>query len=160
MAEGKLYITITDDRGDGGGTPTPKPDGAKEKKINDDAIGRYVEHELYHLVKSQATQFVNFSLVNIVNFTGDYITQRRVNETKQAISGIMNIGMTTLAGAKYGGYGAVIGFAIGVISQLSGSVYDVSLSIVENNKTNYEIAQLRELAGLNSTRDGSRGTEN
>jgi hypothetical protein len=160
MAEGKLYITITDDRGDGGGTPTPKPDGAKEKKSNDDTIGRYIEHEMFHLVKSQATQFVNFSLGNIGNFTGDYITQRRVNETKQAISGLMNIGMTTIAGAKYGPYGAIAGFAIGVISQMTGSVYDVISSTVENSKTNYELAQLRELSGLNSTKDGSRGTEN
>lgn len=160
MAGGKLYITISDERGGGSGTPTPKPDGAKDKKINDDAIGRYVEHEMFHLVKNQATQFVNFSLNNIGNFTGDYIAQRQVNATKQAISGLMNIGMATIAGAKYGGYGAIVGFAVGVISQLSSSVYDVVLNNVEVQNINYEINQLRQLAGLNTTKDGSRGTEN
>ena len=32
--------------------------------------------------------------------------------------------------------------------------------MIANKKVNYEIAQVRDRAGLNSTLDGSRGTEN
>lgn len=155
----KLYITISDERGGGGTIPTPKPDASKEKKERD-TLGRYIEHEMFHLVKSQATQSVNFALSNIGNFTGDYITQRKVNEAKQSASGIMTIGVSTIAGAKYGPWGAAIGFVVGAVSVISGGVFNVISNSVENAKENYNISQLRERAGLNSIYDGSRGTEN
>ena len=154
----KLYITISDERG--GGTPTPKPEGSKSKDKESDTLGRYIEHEAFHLVKSQVTKEVNFSLSNIGNFTGDYITQRKVNEAKQLVDGLVSIGMTTLAGAKYGVWGAVAGFVVGTIGQLSSGFYDNITNQAENAKVNYDMSQLRNRAGLNTVFDGSRGTEN
>ena len=157
MANGKLYITITDDREGGNGTPTPNPVGSEKK---DDTLGRYVEHEMFHLVKQQALQAVNYSLANIGNFTGNYTTQRKVNEAKQVISGVMRVGMSTIAGAKYGWVGAVVGFVAGSASLVADTAYSVNSDYIENRKSNYEIQQLRERSGLNAAYDGSRGTEN
>ena len=155
----KLYITISDNRGGSPDTPTPKPQSA-EKKQEDDTLGRYIEHEMFHLAKSQMTQAVSFALGNIGNFTGEYIVQRKVNALRQFASGIMNIGTATLAGAKYGAPGAVIGFVVGTVSQLSSGVFERIQTSAEYAKTNYDIAQLRDKVGLNTVYDGSRGTEN
>lgn len=155
----KLYITISDGRGEGNGTPTPQPEGA-QKKDDDNILGRYVEHQVFHLVKQQATQFVNFSINNIGNFTGDYIAQRQISVAKQAVEKLAGVAMTTIAGAKYGWVGAIVGFAVGVTGTVASGIYDTIQSDKEMNKTNYSISQLRERAGLNSVQDGSRGTEN
>ncbi len=162
MAEkNKLYITITDKRDGDGPTPTPTPQGSSQKSDDLGMLGRYAEHELFHLVKNQTTQAVNYALANIGDLSGDYISQRKVNVAKQAISGIMQVGTATIAGARVGGYiGAAIGFVVGTISLISGSVYNELESRKNNRLTNLEIAQLRDRAGLNSVYDGSRGTEN
>lgn len=155
----KLYITISDERGGDGQTPTPKPNG--EKKEDGDTLGRYIEHEMFHMAKQMATQAANFAISNIGNLSGDYAFQRKVNEVKQFASGIMSIGMATVAGAKYGGaVGAVIGFVTGTASTMMGGVFNVIQNNIENTKTNYEISQLRDRSGLNAVLDGSRGTEN
>ena len=165
MAENnKLYITITDKRGDGGsGIPTPSPSdssSAKKEQDDDSLLKRYVEHELFHLVKGTATKAVSFSINNIGNFTGNYIKQQEVNEIKQGISGVMTIGMSTLAGAKFGPWGAVAGFVVGVSSIVANTIFDDISNRANNAKNNFEISMLRERAGLNTIYDGSRGTEN
>lgn len=167
MAENsKLYISISDDRGNGNrNTPTASSSSAnkngKKEKENENLLGRYVEHELFHLVKKNTMQAVNYSLANIGNFTGDYISQRRVNELKQAVTGFTSIGMSTLAGAQVGGIvGAVVGFAAGTASLVVDTVYDNITNKAEYAKQNYNIAQLKDRVGLNSIYDGSRGTEN
>ena len=156
----KLYITITDERQGDGETPTKQPEGTKKDK-DGSALGRYAEHQMFHLIKQQATQMVNFSINNIGNFTGDYIAQRKVSVAKQAISGVMQVGEATLAGAGVGGWvGAIVGFVLGGISLVTSSVYGEMQNRTNNAITNLEIAQLRDRAGLNTTHDGSRGTEN
>lgn len=163
MAEsGKLYVIITDERKGGGGeTPTPQPgSGSGDGKDDSSALGRYAEHQLFHLVKSQMTQAVNFATSNIGDLTGDYIAQRKVNVAKQAISGVMQIGQATLGGAAAGGWvGAIIGFAVGTVSLVTSSAYSEAENRRSNALANQEIAQLRERAGLNASKDGSRGTE-
>ena len=137
--------------------PTPDPGKTKDEGS---ALGRYVEHEVFHLVKQQATATVNFALGNIGNFSGDYILQNEVNEARKNINSLMNIGMATLAGAKFGPAGAVIGFAAGVVSESMKGVFETVEKTKNAAKQNYEIAQLRDRAGLNTAKDGSRGTEN
>lgn len=159
----KLYITISDERG--GGTPTPGPtgtdDGGKKEQEKSGMLGRYAEHEMFHLVKNTALKTVNYTLGNIGNFTGDYITQRKVNYAKGVISNIMKVGQATISGAMMGGpVGALIGFGIGTANIVVDSVFEFISNTVETAKQNYEIDQLRIRAGLNTTYDGSRGTEN
>ena len=165
----KLYITITDERGTGGtGKSTPvnskgisQSATAKEQISNSSMLGRYIEHEFFHTAKNMVFQNVNYALSNIGNFTGDYITQRKVNQMKQAVSEVMTLGMMTVHGATVGGVaGAVVGFAIGSIGIISSEIYSDISRKVDNAKANYNISQLRERAGLNQTNDNSRGTEN
>lgn len=158
MENNELYITISDNRSADGSV-------AKEKTKNGsffgDNLGKYVEHEAMHFVKQQVTQAVNYSLSNIGNFTGDYITQRRVNEIRKGVNTAIGIGMMTIAGAKTGGWiGAIIGFTIGVAGTVANEFYEHKSSLVEFKKQNLEISLLRQRAGLNTWYDGSRGTDN
>jgi len=162
---GKLYITISDERGVGssagidGGTLGAGKQQIESRDTN--LITRYAEHELFHIVKQVAQQAVNYQLSNIGNFTGNYIRQEEVNQLKQCASDIMNVGMSTFAGFSTAGpIGAVVGFVAGVTSVVSSAVYSDLSAKVSYAKTNFSISQLRERAGLNATYDGSRGTEN
>ena len=164
MAEGnnKLYITISDVREGDGETPTEQPEGtAESEKSKDNALGRYIEHQVFHLAKKQAMKFVHFTFGSVGNFTGDYIAQQQINDIMSSIQPFVNIGLATAAGAKVGGWvGAIVGFAVGTVSETVGSVYTIRQKEFETVKTNYEIEQLKVRSGLNSLLDGSRGTEN
>jgi len=155
----KLYITITDKRPSGEKIPT-NPNGQKSDDEDDGLFSRAVEHQMFHFVKSQTMQAVNFQINNIGNFTGDYITQRKVSRIKSGITAVVDIGMTTLAGSKYGPIGAAVGFVIGVMGATATAVYENETNLIENRRVNYSLEQLRERAGLNQLNDGSRGTEN
>ena len=159
MAEkNKLYITISDNRNGSSTTPNEKTDNEQNKES---VIGKYAEHQLFHLAKQTAIKSANFAISNIGNLTGDYITQRKVSEVKQAVSGLMSIGISTVGGAAVGGFfGAVIGFTVGVTSLVVDTVQSEVQNRIDNTKTNLEIATLRDRAGLNTVYDGSRGTEN
>lgn len=166
MAENKLYITISDNRSgqkggqDGDATPTSGNKGDK-KDNSGNAATRYAEHQLFNLAKRTAVQSVNFAISNIGNLTGDYIAQRNVGVAKQAISGVISVGMSTAGGAAVGGWvGAIVGFSVGVVSLIGSSVQSEIQNRLDTAKQNLEIAQLRDRAGLNATYDGSRGTEN
>lgn len=169
MAEqdNKLYITISDKRGEGGGKPVPEEENGtsgmtfeKMREHENDLLRRYAEHEMFHVVKSTATRTVNFAISNIGNFTGDYITQKDVNWLKGVASNVTSIGLTTLAGAKYGPVGAAIGFVVGAASVVTNSIFTEITNQVQISKSNYSIGQLRDRVGLNTIYDGSRGTEN
>jgi len=164
MADNKLYITISDNRSgqkgaqDSDATPTSRNKGDKK---DGNAATRYAEHKLFNTAKQIAVQSVNFAISNIGNLTGDYITQRNVSVAKQAISGVMSVGMSTAGGAAVGGWvGTIVGFAVGVVSLVTSSVQSEVQNRLDTAKQNLELAQLRDRAGLNTTYDGSRGTEN
>lgn len=167
----KLYITISDNRGQtsgASGKPTPNSqsldkailNNLADEKFDNSLLGRYAEHQLFHTVKGATMKAVNFSISNIGNLTGDYIAQKNVYYVKEAISNIMNVGMTTLAGAQFGPVGAVVGFVAGVSSIVVSGIFDDISNRVEIAKNNFNISMLRERAGLNTVYDGSRGTEN
>jgi hypothetical protein len=159
----KLYIIITDKRGETTPTPSPTPTPTNDSANNDDqdVLLRYAEHHLFHVAKESINKGANFVINNIGNITGDYISQRGVNEARQLASGLTSIAMTTLAGAKIGGeVGAIIGFATGTISALSDAYFEYAQKTINTAKTNLEINELRSRAGLNTIYDGSRGTEN
>lgn len=153
----KLYVVITNEK------PNNKSlvSGGNTGQEKQNTVGRYAEHHLFHQAKNLATQTVNYTLANIGNFTGDYITQRQVNIAKQQISNLMNIGMATAGGfATAGVVGGLVGFTIATSSIIASSVFQEHSNVVENQKINYSIGELRKRAGLNVSLDGSRGTEN
>lgn len=161
--DGKIYITISDKRfGQNKAEADEQNKIDKEKKTDgESAFDKYINHQVMHLARQQVTKFVHFSLGNIGNFTGDYVTQQRVNDLIASAQGFINIGTATIAGAKAGGWvGAIIGFVVGTVTEVASSAYSTYEKLINNKKTNYQIEQLRERAGLNALLDGSRGTEN
>ena len=115
---------------------------------------------MLNTTKQIAKQAVTFSISNIGNFSGDYITQTHVKQSFDALSGLASVGMGALAGFKYGGgpIGAVIGASLAVVSQTITGITNIISGMVDNSKINYEIAQLKDRSGLNTYVDGSRGT--
>lgn len=180
MAEndGKIYITISDRRfgkntvdspspssgGSGGRSATPRTGNLGIDYSGADKLlaseTKYIEHEGMHILKQTVNKFISYGLGNIGNFSGNYIIQQDVNNLLSNAQGFINIGVMTLAGAKYGPVGAVTGLGIGIISQITSSVLAIRQRTIEVSKNNYEIEQLKARSGLNALIDGSRGTEN
>ena len=158
--DGKLYIIISD-RPDAAGTDATDVGEVAETEDKKKQTGLdYAKHRFFNFIESQAKQTVMYGINNIGNFTGDYITQRKIQETVQMTNMLLNIGTATLAGAKYGAPGAIAGFTIAI----AGTAINAGLSEysqwISNRKINYSIDRLRERSGLNQSLDGSRGTEN
>lgn len=155
-SDGKIYIIVTDKLPTGSGNNV-----VNQKENNDDLINHWAKDRLIDTTKSIIKSSVNYSLTNIGNFTGDYITQTKINNTIHNLNVLKGIGLGAIAGFKYGGaVGAVIGASLSVINSGVSSVEMIHSNRVQNRKTNYDIEQLRNRAGLNTLLDWSRGTEN
>ena len=161
MADGKIYIIVTD-RLPGGMSPIPDDENNKEKSSKEGALGKYAQHKFFNLIESQAKQFVSYSINNIGNFTGDYIQQQQTQSAKQGIDFLVNVGQSAFAGWKISGgspWGAAIGAAIAVAGSAINYAEQIYAGSVENRRQNLAIAQLKTRAGLNSTNNSSRGTD-
>ena len=115
MTDGKIYITISDQRGKGGGVGGEPSAVINSKKQDNEttALGDYAKHEFFNLIKQNATKIVNYSIGNMGNFSGDYLAQTNINATMSNVSTIASYGMAAAAGMSYGGpLGAAI--AVGV----------------------------------------------
>lgn len=157
--DGKIYIIITDKPGGEGSSGLEDTPASDSKSVSE--AKAFAAHHFRNFIISQTKQFISYNVQNIGNFTGDYVTQRKVSEAMQAATILGNIGMATLAGAKMGGpWGAVAGAAIAIAGTAINAGYEHHTQVVQNAKINYNIDQLRRRSGLNSYTDGSRGTEN
>ena len=161
--DGKIYITISDTRGGKGGpgtNPNISPDGKKEKEDDKNLLSDYAKHQFFNLIKSQATQAVNYTISNIGNFTGNYTAQVHVSEAMSMLNDFKNLGLSAYVGFKVAGpWGAVIAAGTQVVSKGVNIVQQIVAGYAENTRINKNISQLRTRAGLNSTNNGSRGTE-
>lgn len=160
MADGKIYIIVTDQLPAGQGPLTP--DKQKDKKEEkDSSLKDFASHKFFNFIESQAKQAVNYGISNIGNFTGDYVKQQQVNGAKELLSFGMELGAAVIAGFKYTGspWGSLI--AAGVVVAGKGITIGEQLlsQAAETSRQNRYIDQLRTRAGLNSTNNGSRGTE-
>lgn len=162
MADGKIYITISDKpagTGGGGGTET------KKKEKTQMSTSGYIMHELRNFVTEQAKTMVSYTIGNIGNFTGDYETQREVEYLTKAVSVAKNITFAAIGGANAAaavGVSGATGGWIGVALAVASMGVNFALGEVAAAKTfkrqNYDINQLRKLSGLNISLDGGRGT--
>ena len=151
--DGKIYITISDERGTGGKGEI-KPPSEKEK---DNALKDYVTHQFFSLIKNNATMMANYTVGNIGNFTGDFNMQRHIDLTRKIASFGRNIGIGAIAGFKYGGgVGAIIGMTIATTQQAINEGLDIWQGYVANRQVNYSIDKLREISGMDSLTNGSR----
>ena len=163
-ADGKIYIVITD-KMPGGAQPgpgsAPTQDGDRSDGPGGELLKHWARDRLISTAKQAAVSSVMYTLGNIGNFTGDYITQTHVNDSIANIRGIMGLGAATVSGFMMGGpIGAVIGATLSVINTGVSSIERIHSARVQNRKVNYEIEQLRDRVGMNAVLDGSRGTEN
>lgn len=160
-ADGKIYIVITDKMPAGGTPQTPTPTQPNQSDEKEGLFAHWARTQILNTARKTAMTAVTYSMSNIGNFTGDYITQTHVNDSIANLRSFLRLGASTLAGFKVGGpIGAVVGATIGVVNETISSFTTIHSAMVQNRKTNYEIEQLRNRAGLNATLDGSRGTEN
>ena len=163
-SDGKIYIVITDK------LPTESQAQVSSVSANNksnasgggnDILKHWAKSRLISEVDHLGMTAVNYQLSNIGNFTGDYIAQTNVNNALNAAHTLMGIGGSALAGFMVAGpIGAVIAGSISVINSGVNSALSIHSNKIQNQKTNYEIEQLRRRSGLNTTLDGSRGTEN
>ena len=160
--DGKIYIYITDKApNDSKGGVINNSGNKAEKKNENDLFSHWARNRLINTTRSLISNCVDYSLSNVGNFTGDYITQAKINDTLSNINALSSIGMSALSGFAVGGFaGAIMGATLGAINTGVSSALNIKTQMVANSKTNYEIARLRERAGLNTLLDGGRGTEN
>lgn len=159
--DGKIYITISDRRF-GGNKAEADEQNNLDKDKKDKTLAKFAQHKFFNLIEAQAKQAISYSINNIGNFTGDYIKQQQVQSSKEAIDFLINLGQSAYAGFKLSGgspWGAVIGAAVAVAGSAINYGEQIYAGQVENRRQNLEINQLRTRAGLNSTNNGSRGTD-
>lgn len=160
MADGKIYIIVTDQLPNGQGPL--EPDKPREKKEDKDPLGKYIQHSFFNMIQSQAKQFLSYSIANIGNFTGDYIKQQQTQNAKQFTDFALGVVNAAIAGFKISGgspYGAVVGAVVAVAGQGISYAEQIYAGEVENRRQNLAINQLKTRAGSNSTNNGSRGTD-
>jgi len=161
--DGKIYITISETPvGNGGGTtptpqPTPPAPSPKPQETSEEKALKWEQQQLFDFAKGQVKQMVNYTLGNIGNFTGDFYTQRSINDHLQVGSTLLNIGNSAINGLKMGG---VQGMGIGLLVATSSVAVNMVLGdiskAVENKKRNRDIEMIRNLSGLNVLTNGSR----
>ena len=159
MSNGKIYITISDTRnGSGGGvSPDTLSETSEQSQDKESALSKYARHRFFNFVEGQAKQFVNYSVNNIGNFTGNYQTQRDVQVIMDNASFLINLGTSVASGAKMGGvWGAVIAGSIAISSKLINVGYQEYSEQFQNRKVNRNIDMMRRRLGLEGLTDGSR----
>ena len=159
-SDGKIYIIVTDKLPDGSSGQIVN-NTKKSEESDDELFAHWARDKIINTTKNIINSSVNYGITNIGNFTGDYITQTKINNAMHNLNALKSIGLGAVAGFKVGGiYGAVIGASLSVINSSVSSIEMIHSNRVQNKKTNYEIEQLRNRAGLNTLLDWSRGTEN
>lgn len=156
-SDGKIYITISDKRGEGGGGETPTND-PKEKETKGSILGKYAQHQFFGLIKSEANNLVNYTIGNIGNFTGDYRQQRVAQMSVSMLQKTNNLFMSAYAGATLTGSlaGGVIGLAVAGLSMAVNTGLQTYSEWFANKRQNYEISQLRDISGLDTLTNGGR----
>lgn len=163
---GKLYIIITDNPNIQSTqttitkTTTTTTNTTKVQSAGSggdgDLLG-FATHQFYHFIQQEATEIVNWSIGNIGNFTGDYVKQANIQKTISLASRVAGVGMSVVAGAQVAGpWGALIAGTIAVAGTAISIGLEDKANAFQVYKQNREIAQLRELSGLNQLTNGGR----
>lgn len=157
--DGKIYIIVTDQLPNGGGQLVPDQQKEKEKDKGS-SLAMWAEHQFYNLVKQQVIGNINFTVNNIGNFTGDYQAQRNAQLNLSILNEAMGLGMAVYAGSRFGVPGVAVALGVYAANKTISTMQQYALINLQQKQSNYSIEQLRNRAGLNSYKDGSRGTEN
>lgn len=171
MNDGKIYITLSDKRTEGvsGGGKLEKKDYIRRRKTLPDELKvdfsnginegvAYLQHEFIHIIKQQASQYINYSIENIGNFTGNYQTQRDIQAALNAGSILAN---AAASGLYIGAItmNPVLGLFAATVSV---GTYAINYNRQEKanqfaiKRQNHEIELMRDISGLNSLTNGGR----
>lgn len=146
MSDGKIYITISDKRSRDTAPESPVKTTTTDKKQDNNS---WLAHKAMNFLEGQVKQFINYSIGNIGNFTGDYRTQQNISQCVSLGKQLGSIGLTgLLLGPE------VMGIALA--GTIINTGYQTFSSYVSNQKQNREIEHLRELSGLSGLTNGSR----
>ena len=163
MADGKIYITISDTRGgSGAGVSNEADTGVAESKQGGSKLGNFIWHRFYNTVESQAKQYINYTIGNIGNFTGSYSAQRDAEEglriTNLLVSTVSSsiTAFVAFGGGPQGGVAAAIAATISIGSEAINFAYREKSESFQNRKTNRNIELMRRRLGLEGLTDGSR----
>ncbi len=152
MAEnGKIYVILTDKRGQQPEPTPPTPDTPNPQKPKKEEKNQLLNttQKIGATLSTLAIQYANWSINNIGNFTGDYQAQREVHAT-------ISVGM------KIAGFaGAVAAGGIwGAVTYAGAMAFNFALNERANKiqfaKQNYDISQLRQISGLDGLTNGGR----
>ena len=150
MADGKIYITITDEpiSETSGGTQAQKEKKDKKQKKQDQ-----LNYQFNEFIKEEAIKFANYQISNIGFYTGNYQAQREVAGAMAIGYKIINIGNAV---ARSIAWGSPIPTIIAVGSMAINTGLEIVKSIEQNKRQNYEINILRDISGLSNKTNGSR----
>ena len=172
MSDGKIYITLSDKRGEitsGGGGKNQKQDIVRQRKSLPDELKldtgnginagvSFLQHEMMHFARQQASQYINYSIENIGNFTGNYQAQRDIQAALGFGSMMSNIAMAGISVTVMTGNPVLGAFASTVA--LGARVINYNRQEKANQfrikRQNREIELMRDISGLNSLTNGGR----
>ena len=153
---GKIYITISDER-KGVSPDSPRPDEPEnEEETKKKSLGDYLLHKTLDFLRKELTEVSEYAIQNIGNFSGNYAAQRELSQTYQAVSSLVDMGLTIALSPNPVVAVAAVGFKL-----ISTGINDARRWLENThdyNKSIYGIDQLRTRSGMNSLMDGSRGT--
>ena len=153
--DGKIYIYLTDKKIDGG-QPNSEPEKPEKEKTISPTI-QFLQHEMFHFAKQQATQMFNYTIENIGNFTGNYQQQRDIQATLSAANTLSNIAITGITvGLTINPFAGVIASAVAATSLAINYGRQERLNNFMVKRQNREIEIMRDISGLNSLTNGGR----
>lgn len=134
---------------------------SKENSKKNSFISKYVATRIAESVVHTAEKGISENISRIGYMQGDYVTEDKYSQLFDIGRKITNTAVTAGVAVVTGHY---VVAAIGVVVSAVNSAIDVLYNTIQTNallvSTNYNSEQLSKRAGLSSTKDGSRGTEN
>ena len=168
MADGKIYITISDTRG--GSNEVETANAAAKNNANSSgktALGLMAFNKFIDFAQTEANQYVNFTIGNIGNFTGSYSAQKEMEVTMKYLNYFSNLGIssvgtfinfTAASGSPLAGGIAATAEVIlkGAITLIDKGIFQEKAEQFNMRRTNRNISLMRQRLGLEGLTDGSR----
>lgn len=175
--DGKIYITISDERisggsgtGSGGGLKASKQSSTRRMGIDtpDDLsgdtseFGEYLKHEAMHFLRQETMTAISRYIGTIGERTGNYNAQHNAQVAFGMATKAVGLGLMAKTGAKIAGtaMGGVVGLVVGGSLMVANTALNEMSIERQIRQQNLDISELRKRAGMSSLNDGSRGTEN
>lgn len=158
MADGKIYITISDTRGGSGVGQSPDTQPEKEDESKTGMLGKYIRHKFFNIIESQAKQAINYTVSNIGNFTGNYQAQRNAEQSLNALNYLISMGTAFYSVTKSTGSPVAGGIAVAAMvgTSIISAGYKEYTEWFQNKKDNRNIEMMRNRLGIQGLTDGSR----